>query len=161
MKRSALVPGLLLAGASLVPAAQLWGGLGIPVVLLTWVLATVIAVKLGARTNRLALRRTSDAGLPVFYGFKARAAFGGEVRVTPAGVVLAKRKSDEPSLNVPWADIEVVHVQRKGPLGPAGLARFLYHNGSEVTLEVDDGARFAQAVRDCDAGVHVEQTGWL
>lgn len=152
---------LLLAGATLVPAVQLWGGLGIPVVLGSLLVVMVLAVKLGGRTNTLALRRTAEAGLPVFYGFAAGHAFGGEVRVLPTGVILCKRRSTDARLSIPWDAIEAVEVRRMGALGPAGLASFLYRDGSRVTLEVDDGARFAQAVREFGAGVEVKPTGWV
>lgn len=116
------------------------------------------AVALGRRTGRLAERKTLAAGHPVFYGFEAGRARGGEIHVTGDALVLFKPRSLEPQRRIAWNAVQEVSVRRKGPLGPAGLARLDLVGSEPLSLEVDDGQRFRRAIEE--RGVTVHCSGW-
>ncbi|HVM34833.1 MAG TPA: hypothetical protein VM784_05760 [Actinomycetota bacterium] len=128
-------------------AVQLWGPSGIPIAVALFGALSLLAVKVGARTEHLYQAKTEKEGVPVFAALLGGTA-GGDLLVTRDGLQFVGGRQRVPSFTWAASELRSVRVARKGPLGSAALMTIETVTGDRIWLEVADGPRLAGALED-------------
>ena len=144
-KPFAMLSAGVLAVACMAAAWQLWGLLGIPITVVTFVALRVVVLKVSRRTERLYETKTQSQGVPVFAALLGGAA-GGDLVVDSRGLRFVGGRRRTRSFDWTTGELRCVRIARKGRLGSAAVMTVEMVAGDTVWLEVADGPRLAEAL---------------
>ena len=113
------------------------------------------ALALSRRTKRIFQQKSGD-GPPVF---SAQVGAGmGQLSLADDALRYHRSRKRQLTLELPWADIDHVIMNRKGPLGSVAMVEVTVLSGRSHLLEVADGPRLAKELDD--RAVALTVTGW-